>query len=101
MAFAEDLTVFFDQQGGFAVQASFTPAGGGTQVSASVIFDSPTEDILGGDGLSDEYSITYPSTSLPGIKGNATGTVDGVSYKVREVKLLDDGKLKRAMLSKV
>lgn len=101
MAFAEDLSAFFDTVGGFAVTAAFTPSGGGAQVSASVIFDSPTEDILGGDGLSNEYSITYPADSLPGIKSNATGTVDGVSYKVREVKLLDDGKLKRAMLSKV
>lgn len=101
MAFAEDLSVFFDTAGGFAVSATFTPYGGGAQVSASVIFDTPTEDILGGDGLSDEYAITYQATDLPGIKSNATGTIAGVAYKVREVKLLDDGKLKRAMLSKV
>jgi len=85
----------------FAVTATFTPAGGGASVSASVILDAPTEDILGGDGLSDEYAITYAVTDLPGIKSNATGTIGGISYKVREVRLLDDGKLKRAKLSKV
>lgn len=100
MAFAEDMTAFFSTAE-FAVTATFTPAGGGGSVSASVIFDVPTEDILGGDGLSDEYAITYATTDLAGIKANATGTINGVNFKVREVRLLDDGKLKRAKLSKV
>lgn len=100
MAFAEDMTAFFSTAE-FAVSATFTPAGGGASVSASVILDAPTEDILGGDGLSDEYAITYAATDLVGIKSGATGTINAVAYKVREVKLLDDGKLKRASLSKV
>lgn len=100
MAFAEDMTVFFGQ-GDFAVQAVFTPAGGGASVSASVILDMPTEGVFNNEMLSDEYLITCASSSLPGIKAGATGTVDGTNYKVREVKMLDDGKLKQAKLTKV
>lgn len=100
MAFAEDMGAFFSV-GDFAVAATFTPTDGGPTVSASVILDAPTEDVLGGDALSDEYAITYPATELAGIRAGASGVIAGVSYKVRDVRLLDDGKLKRAKLSKV
>lgn len=99
MPFAEDMSVFF-RTAEFATAAIFTPFGGGAPVQGNVVFDVPTEDVLGGDQLSDEYAITYPATALVGITAGATGTIAGVAYKVREVRLLDDGALKRAKLSK-
>lgn len=100
MPFAEDMSVFFDTAG-FAVSATFTPSAGGAAQTASVILDSPTEEVFGGEGLSNEYLITYPTSSLVGIRKGDTGVIEGITYRVREVRLLDDGKLKTATLSKV
>jgi hypothetical protein len=97
--FDEDMSAFFNS-GEFAVVASFTPAGG-SPVSANVLLDTKTQDIFGDDVLSNEYVITFPKNSLPGVRKGDTGTVDGVSYKVREVKFISDGSLKTALLTKV
>lgn len=98
--FAEDIGAFFSQSE-FAVQAVFTPTGGGVPVSASVIFNAQTQQIFGDDVLSNDYSIIYPTDALPGIKGGDYGTVNGVSYRVRDVRLKADGQLVEAKLSKV
>ena len=100
MAFAEDMSVFFDTAG-FAVSATFAPEAGGAAQTANVIFDSPTEQMFGGESLSNEYLITYPATALPDIRKGDRGVIEGVTYRVREIRLLDDGKLKTALLSKV
>lgn len=85
------LAVFFSD---FAVAASF-----GAQ-SAQVLRDAPDEQWLAGAVQSREYAITYAATQLPGLKTGDTLTVDGVSYRVREVSALDDGALMRATLTK-
>ena len=100
MAFAEDMTAFFNVAE-FASTATFSPTGGGAAVSAAVLMDMPTEDFLGGDTLSDEYSIVFAAGSLSGIRAGDYGTIDGVQYRIREIRLLSDGKIKRAKLSKV
>jgi hypothetical protein len=101
VAFAEDISVFFSATE-FAVQASFTPSAGGAAQVANVILDSPTDDIFGGDGNSTEYKITYPVTALIGIRKGDSGTVNGLAFRVRgEPRLLDDGRLKAAVLTKV
>lgn len=97
--FTEDMTAFFNQSE-FAVSATFTVSGGGS-VSASVLFDAQTQDIFGDAALSDEYTITYPSTALPGLRSGDLGTVGGVQYRVRDVRLKSDGALVTAKLSKV
>lgn len=98
--FTEDISAFFSQDE-FAVQAVFTPAAGGAPVSASVIFNAQTDAIFGDDVLSNEFTMVYPAVSLQGIKAGDTGTVAGVSYKVREVRLKADGALKIAKLAKL
>lgn len=98
--FTEDMNVFFDAAV-FAVTASFTPSGGGAVQSAAVIFDAITADVLDGDSLSDEFTITYPASDLLGVRAGDYGTIEGVSYRVREIMLTADGKLKMARLSKV
>lgn len=97
--FSENIGAFFDTDE-FAVTATFTLAGGAS-VSASVIFNAQTQEIFGDDVLTNEYSIVYPVTSLVGVKAGDNGTVNGVDYRVRDVKLKADGALKVARLAKV
>lgn len=97
--FTEDIGAFFNQSE-FAVEAVFTPAGGGAPVSASVLYNAQTQQIFGDDVLSDEYSIVYPITALQGIKAGDYGTVGGVQYRVRDVRRKADGQLVEAKLSK-
>lgn len=99
MAFAEDMSVFFDAAG-FAVSATFVPLGKAPQ-TANVLFDAPTEPVFGNDVLSDDFTIQYPATELVSVRAGDTGTIAGVQYRVRDVRLLDDGKIKQAKLSKV
>lgn len=98
--FSEDIGAFFNQSE-FAVQAVFTPAGGGAAVSASVIFNAQTQDIFGDAVLTDEYTMIYPATALTGIKSGDNGTVGGVQYRIRDIRLKGDGTLLIAKLSKV
>lgn len=92
--FAEDLTVFFDATGGFALPATWGA------VQASVIFDSPAEDVLSGQVLGTDYSVTVPSSVWPGIARDAVITITGKgTFTVREVRPLADGALKRLVLA--
>lgn len=99
MAIGDDLTPFF-QTAEFAVVAAFTVHGGATQ-TAEVIFDAPTELLLGGEVLSDEYVITYPANKLVQVRSGDTGTIGGQRYRVREVRAQGDGLVKMAKLSKL
>ena len=99
MAFAEDMTAFFSA-GEFAVLAVFTPSGG-AQEQAAVIFDTPTDDVLGGNVLSQEYAMTYPASAMPSVRTGDYGAIGGERYRIRELRLVGDGGLKRAKLSKV
>lgn len=98
--FTEDIGAFFNQSE-FAVQAVFTPAGGGSSVSASVIFSAQTQDIFGDSVLTDEYTMVYPASALPGIKAGDNGTVSGVQYRIRDIRLKSDGALVIAKLAKL
>jgi hypothetical protein len=100
MAFTEDLSVFFSTAG-FAVEATFVPASGGAAQSAQVIFDSPTESVMSGDSFSNEYSIMYQASQMPAVRKGDRGVVDGVTYKIREVRLMDDGRIKQAILTRL
>lgn len=99
MAFAEDMTVFFNTAE-FAVTAVFVPVGKAPQ-TAAVLFDSPTEALFGNDVLSDEFVMTYASTDLPSVRAGDLGTINGEQYRIRDIRMQDDGKLKQAKLSKV
>jgi len=101
LAFTERLDEFFQD---FAVAATWTPSTGGAQQSAWVILDAPDELLLAGQYtgiLSTEYLITLEAAYFPGLKTNEALRVDAVNYKVREVRLVDDGKIKQVSLSKV
>lgn len=100
MPFNEDMSVFFNAAE-FGSVATFAPSSGGAAQTATVILDIPTDTALGGEVLSDEPVITYPSTALPGIRAGDNGVIDGVQYRVREIMRVDDGKLKMARLTRI
>jgi hypothetical protein len=93
-----DVAVFFEA---FAVDAAWTPSTGGGPYAARVILDSPDQTIMGDRVMSTEYLITLAANDFPGLKGGETISVAGSTFKVREVRLLDDGVIKNATLSKV
>lgn len=95
MAFAEDLSLFFDADG-FAVTASWGAS------TAQVLMRQPTEDILGGRAQSNEYELTMPAAEFAGINRGDTLTIAGVSYRLREKpRLVGDGALKTLLLERV
>ncbi|MFH0344437.1 MAG: hypothetical protein ACHBNF_20475 [Chromatiales bacterium] len=99
MAFTESLAAFFSTAD-FAVTATWTPSGGGSQQTAQVLLDTPDEEILDGRALSREYAITYRVDQLVGFKTGEIVTVDGIAYTVREARAMEDGKVMQATLSK-
>ena len=88
---AEDLDVLFAD---FGVTASLG------SLTAQVILDRPDDAILGGMQISTDYAITFQAAQLPAIKHGDPITVDGTPYTVREVTLLDDGRLGKAALKR-
>ena len=98
MAFAEDMSVFFSAAE-FAVLATFVPFGE-APLTASVMLNTPDDDILGGRIQTTEYLATMPTGTFPGISRGNTVAIDGAGYTVREVKQIGDGGLKTVSLSK-
>lgn len=92
--FAEDLSLFFDDPRGFSQAASWGA------LTAQVIFDMPTEDILSGRAQSDEYQAILARAAWPGIARGASVSIAGQGYTVREVRILDDGALKALTLTR-
>lgn len=100
MAFNEDMSVFFNSDE-FAVEATFVPSSGGASQTDRVIFNTPTESVLGGEMLSDETAITYSASKLTSVRSGDIGFIEGVQYRIRDVMLIDDGKLKMARLTRL
>ena len=91
----EDLSVFFDDVGGFAV-----PAVWGTH-TAAVILSAPSDDIFGGAAQGMDYTAELAASDLPGITRDDVLTINGDTYHLREVpRLIGDGKIKRLTLGK-
>ena len=88
----DDLNVFFED---FAVPVS---AG---QISGKGILDAPTLRLGEADVLSNEYLLTVRTADFGELTYGASITVEGRSYRVREVRQVDDGKLSEISLSKV
>jgi hypothetical protein len=93
MAFAEDMSVFFNVAD-FGVPAIF-----GTQ-SATVILDQPDAEAFDNQVIVGDVSITYVAGELEGLGAGDVVTVDGVDYKVTHPPMaLDDGKLMQAKVA--
>jgi hypothetical protein len=81
--FTEDLSIFLED---FGVSCT---AGA---VSALGILDMPGETVSGGMVISTEYMLTAKASDFGSLLYGDSITVNGQSYQVREVLLLDDGK---------
>lgn len=88
----ENLDVFFDAFGSDVVFGSVTGKG---------ILDAPTNVIADGMVLTTDYLLTVKTSTFSSAKYGDAITVDGVEYKVRESRQIDDGKLSEILLTKV
>ena len=98
--FAEDLSVFFDVENGFAVMASRTPAGGGASPDAAVIFDENGLNEAEFDVVTAEPALIVPSSAWPSLAEDDLLAVGSGNYKVRQVYPLRDGAISVAILAK-
>ncbi len=64
------------------------------------VLDMPSEVIAGGMVITTDYALTIKSSVYPTLLHGDTLTVNGAAYKVREVRLQDDGLFSIVYLSK-
>ncbi len=91
MALTENLDAFLAD---FGVACS---SGG---ITGYGILDMPSQVIADGMVMTTDYTLTCKASVFGGLAYDASITVDGASYKVREVRLIDDGKFCELALSK-
>lgn len=85
MAFAEDLSLFFED---FAVAATFT-RGGQAVCSAQVLFDSPSQAVELYDAEVEEAApfLTAPASALASVKRGDDASVSGAgNFKVERIR---------------
>lgn len=95
------IDAFYETAGraGLLHPAIWRPASG--MVTAWVDFRAPDESILDGLGVSTDYSIRYPASRLAGLAQGDTVEIEGVTYRVREVRAVGDGSENRANLTRL
>lgn len=98
--FAEDLTLFFDVDGGFAVQATRTPVGGGAATSGAVIFDANGLELEALGVVTSAPGIVVPANTWTGLAEGDAIAIGTANYRVRQVYPKDDGALSVAVLAK-
>lgn len=89
---SENLDVFFDAFASSVVYGSVTGKG---------ILDAPSNIIADGMVLTTDYLLTVKTADFGSAKYGDAITVDSISYKVRESRQIDDGKLSEILLTKV
>lgn len=87
MAFAEDLSLFFDETKGFAVPAVFN-RGETVLATVSVIFNDPSQaaEIYGTSIEEAAPFLQAPTASLAAVKRNDTVTVNGATYRIEIIR---------------
>lgn len=86
---------------GLLKTAVWSPSNGSAPLTAKVDFQAPDETVLDRLGLSADYAITYPASRLVGLASGETLSVDGLPYRVREIRAIGDGSEKRATLMRL
>ncbi len=79
--------------------ADFGVAVSSGSASGSGILDEPDQTV-GGLSISTEYSVLVKTSVFSGVAHGDTVTVNGVGYKARENRKIDDGAFSRITLSK-
>lgn len=88
----EDLSVLFEDLGVEVTLGANT---------FKALFDMPDEIIGGGLVQSTEYLLTVASSNVSSANSGDALSIEGVSYEIRSIRQIDDGRLSRVSLSKV
>lgn len=83
---------------GFLADFGVTVTDGVTATTG--VLDMPSEVIAGGMIITTDYSLTIKAGVYPNLKYPDALTVGGVTYTVREVRLMDDGAFATVYLQK-
>lgn len=73
----------------------------GPSYSGQGILDMPDQIIGEGIMISTDYVLTVKSADFSAAKNGHTLIINGVNYKVRDMRKVDDGALSKITLSKV
>jgi len=100
--FLEDLSVFFDVAGGFAVDALRTPAGGVAEAEPqAVIFDANGLNVEEFDVVTQAPAFVVPADTWPTLAEADEFEIGGTDYRARQVYPHRDGALTVAELVRV
>jgi len=91
MALTEDLGIFLADFGVSCTAGAVTALG---------ILDMPSQVLANGMVLSTDYTLTAKASDFGTLIRGSSITVDSVAYTVREVMLMDDGKIVQLGLQK-
>ncbi|MEI6032462.1 MAG: hypothetical protein WCQ20_15060 [Synechococcaceae cyanobacterium ELA739] len=91
MAFTEDLSVFLADFGVPVVAGGVTGLG---------ILDMPDEYVADGMVISTDYTLKVATATFGRLLYGDAITVDGISYQVRDMTLIEDGVFARVQLQK-
>ena len=89
------------EHAGLLLEAIWSPGNGDPPITVTVDFQAPDETVLDGLALSADYAIRYPAKRLANLAAGDTLTINGHSYRVREIRALGDGSEKRATLTRL
>lgn len=89
MQFAADLAACYAD---FGVQATHRPAAGGPPAEGLAILDQPGGGIFGGELLTTDYTLRYPTSVFPDVVKGDRFTLNRTDYVAREsAQPLQDG----------
>ncbi len=83
---------------GFLKQAVWIPNNGQPSATVSVAFQAPDDAVLDGYQLSADYRIRFPASRLIGLVAPDIIRIDGIHYRVRDVRAIGDGSEHEARL---
>tara|TARA_S200000501_G_C20592770_1_gene642319 strand:+ start:82 stop:360 length:279 start_codon:yes stop_codon:yes gene_type:complete len=92
MALTENLDTFFSDFGNAVIANGASYKG---------ILEQPDEMIADGVVLTTDYELTAKNSELGSLSFDSQISIDGVNYKVRNVRKIDDGILCKIALTKV
>lgn len=100
--FAEDLSVFFDVDGGFAVHALRTPVGGVAEAEPqAVIFDANGLDLVEFEVVTQDPSFVVPTSTWPSLAEGDEVEIGLLNYRVRQAYPARDGAISVAILARI
>lgn len=88
------------ERSGFMVDATWTPAGGGSPVTFKALYQDAQSEVRFGMVTADEPVITFEAAYCPALTNGDTVSIGGVSYKVRDGGNFKDATARRFRVRK-